>query len=194
MAGRPVEITPGESNRHRDFQLLIQAEVVTLGAKTHEGSLIETVAPAWEAIVKLLASDPNALYQIDLAEMEEIIAAACTEMDGFDEVTLTPRSGDGGRDVIAVRHGRFSVRILDQVKAYKPGSLVTADEVRSLMGVLTSDRGASKAIVTTTSDFAPKLRSDPGIVPFLPTRIELINGTELIEYLNKVLHEKQLPQ
>src|SRR5207249_1009544 len=99
---------------------------------------------------------------------EEIIAAAY-QAAGFDEVTLTPRSADGGRDVIAVRRGRYSVRLLDQVKAYGPNHLVTADEVRSLMGVLSSDRGASKGVLTTTSDFAPRLKDDPGIAPFLPT-------------------------
>ena len=79
---------------------------------------------------------------------------------GFEEVTLTPRSGDLGRDVIAVKRGIATVRVIDQVKAYKPSLLVTAKDVRALMGVLQTD-GASKGFVTTTSDFAPRVRSDP---------------------------------
>jgi restriction system protein len=55
---------------------------------------------------------------------------------GFDEVTLTPRSGDLGRDVIAVKRGLGTVRVIDQVKAYGPSHLVTADDVRALLGVL----------------------------------------------------------
>jgi hypothetical protein len=35
-------------------------------------------------------------------------------------VTLTPRSGDHGRDVIAIKKALGFVRIIDQVKAYKP--------------------------------------------------------------------------
>jgi restriction system protein len=91
---------------------------------------------------------------------------------------LTPRSGDYGRDiiaVIAVIKGIGRVRTIDQVKAFKPPHLVTAKDVRALMGVLQGD-GASKGFLTTTSDFAPTLREDPLIKPFLGNRIELING------------------
>jgi restriction system protein len=54
-------------------------------------------------------------------------------------VTLTPRSGDYGRDVIAVKRGLGFIRVIDRVKAYKPDHLVTADDVRALMGVLQGD-------------------------------------------------------
>jgi restriction system protein len=101
---------------------------------------------------------------------------------GFDHVTLTPRSGDYGRDVIAVKKGIGTIRIIDQVKAYKPGHLVDANDVRALVGVLQGD-GASKAFFTTTSDFAPKLSKDPLITPFIPSRLELINGQNLLKRL-----------
>jgi restriction system protein len=68
------------------------------------------------------------------------------------------------------------------VKAYKPGHLVTADEVRALVA-LHADQRANKEIVTTTSDFAPRIIDDPFIKPFLPTRIELVNGKQLLEQL-----------
>jgi restriction system protein len=95
-------------------------------------------------------------------------------------VTLTPRSGDFGRDVIAVKRG---LRVIDQVKAYSPENLVTADDVRALIGVLHGD-GASKGFLTTTSDFAPRLRTDPLILPFMPSRLELIDGKALITRLD----------
>jgi hypothetical protein len=64
-------------------------------------------------------------------KLEEMIAAAYDKA-GFDEVILTPRSGDLGRDIIASRKDWGRVRFIDQVKAYKPGHLVTAEEVRAL--------------------------------------------------------------
>jgi restriction system protein len=82
-------------------------------------------------------------------------------------VTLTLRSGDYGRDVIAVKRGLGSVRVIDQVKAYKPSQLVKADDVRALLGVLHADN-ASKGFLTTASDFAPKLREDILLKPFIP--------------------------
>jgi restriction endonuclease Mrr len=99
--------------------------------------------------------------------------------------SLTPRSGDHGRDVIAIKKGLGSVRIIDQVKAFKPPNLVTADDVRALMGVLQGD-GASKGFLTTTTDFAPRLRADPLIVPFMPARLELVNGTALLARLEEL--------
>jgi restriction system protein len=77
------------------------------------------------------------------------------------------------------------VRVIDQVKAFKPPRKVTANDVRALMGVLQTD-GASKGFLTTTSDFAPRLRSDPLIKPFLRSRLELIDGSTLIERLKEL--------
>jgi restriction system protein len=47
------------------------------------------------------------------------------------------------------------------------------------MGVLHCDE-ASKGFLTTTSDFAPKIQDDPLITPFIPARLELINGTSFL--------------
>jgi restriction system protein len=166
--------------------LLLQS-VVERGARTSDGDLLTAVAPAWAKIVSLLENDPTVAYKITPRKWEEIIAGAYAEA-GFDEVTLTPHSADGGRDVIAVKRGCWSVRILDQVKAYGPGHLVPADDVRALLGVLHSDRNATKGLVTTTSDFAPKIAEDESIAPFVPHRLELVNGTELMTRLTSIAH------
>ena len=163
--------------------LLLQTIIVP-GGKTAEGQLIEAVAFPWFEIIELLKNNPTAAYQIPARKWEEIIAGAYKKA-GFDKVTLTPQSGDYGRDVIAVKRGLGIVRVIDQVKAYKAGHLVTADDVRSLMGVLHGD-GASKGFLTTTSDFAPKLQEDPLIMPFIPSRLELINGNALLRRLEEL--------
>ena len=121
-------------------------------------------------------------FQIPPRMWEEMIAAAF-DQEGYDEVTLTPRSKDRGRDVIAVKRGIGCIRIIDSVKAYKPSHLVKHDDVRALLGVLSGDPKASKGIVTTTSDFAPGIATDPLIAPFVPTRLELMNGEILKRWL-----------
>ena len=98
--------------------LLLQTIIVP-GSKTTEGRLIEAVAVPWFEIIEILSNDPNVAFQIPPDKWEEIVAGAYGK-SGFDEVTLTPRSGDYGRDVIAVKRGLGSVRVIDQVKAYKP--------------------------------------------------------------------------
>ena len=59
------------------------------------------LAPAWFEIAKLLECDQDILFKIDSRKMEEMVAAWYQEY-GY-EVTLTPRSGDLGRDIIAVK-------------------------------------------------------------------------------------------
>ncbi len=176
-----ISVVPGAN-------LLLQTLVVP-GRRTSEGQLIEAVAVPWFEILERLNKDPTLAFKISPRAWEELIAGAY-KAAGFDEVILTPHSGDHGRDVIAVKRGVGSVRVIDQVKAYKPGHLVTADDVRALMGVLQGD-GASKGFLTTTSDFAPRLKNDPLIVPFIPSRLELINGNQLMARLQELSKKKK---
>lgn len=158
--------------------------IVETQEEVREGNVVVALVPAWDAVIRLLKSDSQALCQLPAEKWEELVAASY-EQAGFDEVILTPRSGDLGRDVIATKRGYWSVRIIDQVKAYKPDHLVTANDVRALVGVLYADQNASKGVVTTTSDFAPKLKDDPLLKPLMPYRLELVNGTSLFERLRE---------
>ena len=76
------------------------------------------------------------------------------------------------------------MRFVEQVKAYKEGHIIKADEVRSLLGVLQADQNATKAVFSTTSHFAPRIRSDKLIKPFLPHRLELIDREALLKRLS----------
>jgi restriction system protein len=152
--------------------------------------LIEAVALPWFDIVALLEKDPSVAFQISPEKWEEIVAGA-SKKAGFDEVILTPRSGDYGRDVIAVKQGIGRIRVIDQVKAYRPPHLVSANDVRALLGVLAGD-GASKGFLTTTSDFAPRIRTDPLVTPFMTSPLELINGEALLARLTELANIKRI--
>lgn len=169
-----------------DIGLHIPA-VVTLGPKGTEGCLIESVAPAWFEIARLLSANPDALFRIGWRELEEIIAGAYAN-DGY-QVTLTPRSADKGRDIIAEKRGYAVVKIVDSVKAYGPGRRVKAEEVRALWGVVALDR-ATKGVLSTTTEFAPGIFKDPSISELIPHRLELINGTTLVDRLKRVFKSK----
>jgi restriction system protein len=98
---------------------------------------------------------------------------------------LTERRRNAGRDVIATKHGIATIRVIDQVKAYGPGHLVTANDVRALLGVVDAD-GASKGFLTTTSDFAPRLRQDPLMKKHIGSQLELVNGTQLLARIKEL--------
>ena len=180
--GIPSEEAFGEPAVISYPDILLQAAVVVLGDKTSEGHLIQGVSIPWFEIIKQLKRDPDFLFQIPWRKLEEIIAGAY-EQEGWPDVILTPRSNDGGRDVIATKPGFGSIRIIDQVKAYRPGHKVTADEVRAILGVLSADLSVSKGVITTSSTFAPGILEDSKLKAFMPYRLELKNGKELRQWL-----------
>jgi restriction system protein len=169
------------------FELLLQTQILKIEKNTNEGSIISAVSIPWFAIYNALERYPDLLYSFSKSpeKFEEFIASSY-EREGWNRVILTPRSGDGGRDVIAEKRGFGSIRILDQCKAFSKGHLVGQNDVRAIIGVLNSDSNASKAVLTTTSNFAPGVLSDSKIQQFVPYRLELRDGSEVMKWLSKI--------
>ena len=180
-----ANLAEADSDDDIDLPAVAVGSVIIPDKPVQEGILIQCTSLVWTSIVQLLKDDWTQAFQIPPRVWEEIIAGAFHEA-GFHEVVLTPRSGDHGRDVIAVRQGIGSVRILGSVKAYKPGHLITKEEVHALMGVVSVDPNASKGLFATTSDFAPRLLDDPRLAATVPHRIELMNGARLQEWLKSL--------
>lgn len=178
-----------QGQQKSDLPELTLKALLTFGGRDTEGQLVEAVALPWFEILQIIQRDPRAAFEIDPRKWEEIIAGAYRHA-GFDEVILTPRSGDKGRDVIATKRGVGSIRIFDQVKAYKPGHVVTAEEVRAMLGVITGADNVSKGVVTTTSEFAPRLIDDPYISKYIPYRLELKPREILLPWLKEVADKK----
>lgn len=173
--------------------LTLPVIVTDVAGRVSDGDVIRVVGTAWLQILEELRGNPLFLYQFSQhpRNFEEFIASAYAKA-GFDEVILTPRSGDYGRDVIAVRKGNICVRVLDQCKAYSPDHVVSANDVRAMLGTLQGDHNASKACVTTTATFAPGIESDPFIAPSIPYRLELRNGPKLRQWLAEIAGDPTL--
>lgn len=181
---RMLPIYAAIASRAKTPVLTLKA-ILDFGNKVGDGRLVEAVALPWFEIMKMIKRDPDSIYQINPFTWEEIIAGAYTRA-GFDEVILTPRSGDKGRDVIATKRGIGSVRFFDQVKAYKPGHLVTAEEVRAMVGTVTAAHNVSKGVVTTTSEFAPRIVTDDFVRNMIPYRLELKAKGDLLAWLDEL--------
>lgn len=175
----PIGIAPDHTK-----PTLVVSSLIIPETQTNEGLLVKSTSAIWLEVAREFAKDWSRAMDLSPRQWEEMVAGAY-ERSGY-KVVLTPSSGDFGRDIIASTTGIGSVRILGSVKAYKPGHLVDADAVRSLIGVVTNDRQASKGIITTTSDFAPRIQNDPSIAPMLPTRLELMNGEKLQSWLTQL--------
>lgn len=169
-------------------EVVIQSALIGFTGPNVQPQIVRSVTIPWAEIIRGLQLDPTFLHNIKPRRLEELIAEAY-EREGYKDVILTPHSADKGRDVIvsATLPGIGTVRIVDQVKRYKQGNRVTAEEVRALIGVLTRDQDVSKGIVTTTSEFAPGIQEE--FKAFFPSRLELKNGSELTEWLRQ-LHSR----
>ena len=145
------------------------------------GLLIRSTSALWAEVVRVLGGDWSRATEIPSDKWEEIVAGGFKQA-GYHEVILTLRSRDFGRDVIATKRGMGTVKILGSVKAYKPGHLVTYDDIRALYGVVMAE-DASKGMLVTTSDFPPLVGQDPLLAPLMPAKLELINWEGLRQML-----------
>lgn len=178
------------SPRRRAIELLANAtdiasltitSLIVPDRPTSEGLLIKSCGNVWIEIAQRLGEDWGLAFQLDSRQWEEMFAGALSR-EGY-EVTLTPRTGDHGRDVIATKHGHGFIRILGSMKAYAPHRLVGRDHVDEMLGVLTRETNASKGIIATTSTFAPRIMDAPGMTAFVPSRLELRDGPALRQWL-----------
>lgn len=179
----------GEPEPTDDIPTLLTQAIIEKGAKTDDGVLIIAVTLPFFKIMEAILKDPNIAYHLTSRQWEDMVAGVHEESGLFDEVILTPRSGDHGRDVIAIKRGFYSIRYIDQVKAYKPGHVVTAEELRSTVGTLHGEN-TSKAIVTTTSRFAPRIMEDLTVKSHYPYRLELRDIDDLREIFKELIKKK----
>jgi restriction system protein len=157
-----------------------------------EGQLVKAITPAFKKMIELLQFDYQVLHTLSPRQFEQLLAAAYDRL-GFDSVVLTPGSGDHGRDIIVEKRDWGSMRLFVEAKRYQAKNLVRASDVRSLLGALLSEPPTSRAILVTTSDFAPGIRAAPNIAPLLGKRLELLNGEQLVEKLIQIEHSAEKP-
>jgi len=187
-----LSVVPSEAIVSKAPEIVIQQTIELHGDKMDEGLLIRFVTIPWCLIFREIDRDPHFLSKLDWRKMEELIAAAYKEAR-CPEVVLTPRSRDRGRDVIATWPNLVSIKVIDQVKTYNPNHVVTADEVRTMLGVLQIDRNVSKGVITTTSCFAPEILKDPDLSAFMPNRLELRDGNALNNWFKQIIDESKKP-
>jgi restriction system protein len=181
-----------EEYARRELGQVTAGGILFPSGKVNEGELVRAIAPAFKQIIELLQFDHTVLHSMSPRQFEQLLAAAYERL-GFDKVVLTPRSGDHGRDLIVEKHGWGAMRFFVEAKKYQAANLVEASEVRSLLGTLVAEPPTTRAILVTTSDFAPGIRNAPNIAPLLGSRLELLNGTQLIERLVQIEHSPEKP-
>ena len=164
---------------------LLVPTVLEFGDSVQEGILVQAVGFAWLEFVAAMIKDPRIMYEIDPRKLEELVAGGWKRA-GADEVILTPRSGDGGVDVIATFANVGRVRLFDQVKRYAPDHRVTLEEALAMAGVLNVRPNVSKVFITTTSEFAPGVAKDVDLQRLMPWKLELRPRGVLLPWIEEI--------
>ena len=102
-----------------------------------------------ELLIEKLQKEPEGLYALHPRKFEEIIADLMEDM-GYD-VELTPRSNDGGKDILAsqmTEHGKMLCLV--EAKRYSITNPVQVALVRQLYGTLCNANATSAMLVTTS--------------------------------------------
>jgi len=102
-------------------------------------------------LLKELKKDPGLIYKIEPFEFEELVGLLLNNL-GF-RTFLTPRTRDGGKDILAkfdTPDGHEGLCLVE-CKRYKPERKVNVNTVRSLFGVVQDERANLGMIVTTSS-------------------------------------------
>lgn len=103
-----------------------------------------------------IRANPNEVFEISPRQYEEVTAELFSEL-GYD-VTLTPKSKDGGKDIlIAKKDALGSFLFYVECKRYAPDRPVGVEVVNALSGVVERGR-ATAGIVMTTSRFTKGAR------------------------------------
>lgn len=111
--------------------------------------IIVDVSSANSQILAILHKKPELAWKLPPRKFEEIVAEILYKQ-GY-EVSLTPLSGDGGFDIYAARKdGLGKFLYLVECKRYVPPNKVGVEIVRSLFGVVQTQRATAGAIVTTS--------------------------------------------
>jgi restriction system protein len=103
-------------------------------------------------MINYFAKNPEKMKEMNPRKFEELVAAIFRNQ-GFG-VALTPQTRDGGYDILAVKHDKFTgnEHYLIECKRYAEHNRIGVGVVRSLMGVLQMNN-ATKGIIATTSFF-----------------------------------------
>jgi hypothetical protein len=113
--------------------------------------IVTTYQTVNDELIEYLARHPEMLRGLDPRRFEELIAELFARQ-GFD-VTLTPRTRDGGKDVYAIKNDEVGKSLyLIECKRYAATNKVGVETVRALYGVATAEN-ATKGIIATTSSF-----------------------------------------
>jgi DnaJ-domain-containing protein 1 len=150
--------TQSEQSRDEGIVREVESKLVEIIPADALGDL-RKVEFAPVVLLDRVLRDPEAMRRLGAREFEGFVATLVEQL-GFDDVILTPRSGDEGRDILATKriHG-ISILCAFECKKWAPNRLIGPEVARALLGTIThSSTRVAKGVLVTTSHFTPSAR------------------------------------
>lgn len=151
-------------------------------------AFIQSVRHVDEQLMQLVHRDPDFVYQLSSRKFEEVSAELFQRL-GY-EVTLTPASKDGGKDLIVVSTSDLGTMMsFVECKRYARDNPVGVSIVERLHGVVERGR-ATSGIVLTTSSFTRGARLAADELRF---RLNLKDYAEFRVMLDRAMGGRRRP-
>lgn len=124
----------------------------------HKSNLIKVDGLPLKAISTILR-DPKELHNLSPGQFEEFIADILSKL-GFKNIVLTPRSSDGGKDVIASNKvNGIPMSFYFECKKYAKGNKIQLNTLRAPLGTVAhSSNETNIGVLVTTSTFTKGCR------------------------------------
>lgn len=130
-------------------------------------------------LLRAIQLAPEVLDRITPREFEAVVAEVLAAF-GWD-VSPTPTTMDGGRDMLAIAKlaGGIEIRIIVECKRYQPDRRVGVEAVRQLLGIK-HDVGVTKGILVTSSRFSADAQR---LGRERQYELELVDREKLLEWI-----------
>jgi restriction system protein len=146
-----------------------------------EKPLISSLVVVTDDLLDRVRRSPEGIYSLTPRQFEELVAELF-QRQGYD-VTLTPRSKDGGKDLFVAKHDSVgSLMYLVECKRYAPDRPVGVGIVRQLYGVVEQEK-ATGGVLATTSFFTKGAKEFTEKVRY---RLALKNYIELHKWIEQL--------
>lgn len=133
-----------------------------------------------------IANHPDSIYDLSSADFEDLVAEVFRR-NGF-EVVVTPRTRDGGKDIIASYNmSGIPCMLIIECKRYAEGRKVGVGVIRQIHGTQQAEH-YGKAVVVTTSSFS---RDAMRFANDIKDMVVLIDRNTLMEMLNRTMNRDE---
>ena len=158
-----------------------EGEELPSSRREHRAVIADVVAVS-DAFLQRLHKNPGLLYELSPRGFEELVAELLARLDY--QITLTPASKDGGKDIYAAKKDDIGTFLyVVECKKYSPDRPIGVGLVRQLNGVVHAEQ-ATAGILATTSFFTKGAREFQKTIPF---QMSLKDYFGIQEWLGKVL-------